>query len=336
MHADFRLNASRFLMTFSQTGHRGDVNEIMGFHLAYFPPVSYYVVGHELHQDGGHHYHVVVVFVEKLNIRDSTFFDWMFDDVHPNIIAIKHGKKNLDRAVKYCKKDQDYAESVDFSKAFEVTENLSSQLARMVVAGASDQELFEWNPGYFMRSRRMIVDLRLCSESWGVKLVPYVQPAPPDVFSEWRPVYDWIISNIGVPRQDRQRHLWLWGQTHLGKSTVAKRLSTMVNTFFAPKNNWLTGYNDSYQLVVFDDYNGSMRMSDMNSFCQGTVPYRTEQKGAVEVVKKKNPPCIVVSNQCPEQVYHKAFEHNKFGFGALLDRFIVLEVKSYFDFWPPA
>lgn len=332
----FRLNASRFLLTFPQTGHRGDLNEIMGYHLAYFPPLKYYVLGHELHMDGGHHYHLVVIFEDKQNIRDSTFFDWMFDDCHANVKSIRQGKVNLERAVKYCKKDQDWVESIDYDVAFPKEKTISKLFADAIEAGADDRQLRDLDNVFLMRNYRMVASYRSLVEPWRDELVAWVDPIVPQHLSDWFLVHQWVMGNVKPPanRDFRARHLWLWGPHGLGKSRLGGRLSRMVSTFFAPKDGWLTGYSDTYQLVVLDDYKGCLKVDTINSFCQGSVPYQVPQKVIAPVLKRKHPAVIITSNMSPEQVYHGVVEKNPDHFNALLSRFLVVQVKDAFDFWP--
>lgn len=327
----FRLNAQRVFLTFSQTGHWGDLNELMGFHVAQLPPYQYYVLGHELHQDGGHHYHCVIVFQKKLNVLNSRFFDWMFE-AHPNIKSIPHGRLQLDRRIKYVKKDGDFVEDGDAQIA--PAEKVGDIVAKAAADGKSDQELFQMYPGYFLIHQRCIKDLRFAASSWADKLEDYRAPTAPDLFSDWFRVYNWLQTNIrGPSRPPREPNLWLWGPPRVGKSTLFAKLAKMVSVFDAPREKWITGYSDAYELVVFDDFGGWIPLHDLNAFCQG-IPSKVNQKSGLPVSKKKNPAVLVTCNRPPEQVYPNVFEKDSFSANALLSRFIVVEVKDFYDFWP--
>jgi len=332
----FRLQASRFLLTFSQTGEYGPVSEILGYHLALLPPMEYYLIGHERHADGGHHYHLVLVFKEKLHLRDPHYFDWMFDDVHPNIKTIRHGRAQLERAAKYCRKDADYAEDPPWESVYPAQKTISRIFAEAIQEGKNDRELNDLDAVFMMRNRRMVTDYRSLVDSWRDEVLAWVDPVIPDMFSDWRFVFQWVMENVKPPavRDFRARNLWLYGPAGLGKSRVAGRLSRMVSTFFAPKDGWITGYNDSYQLVVFDDYKGSLKVDTVNSFCQGSVPFQVPQKGLAPVLKRKNPAVLITSNLSPQEVYHGVFEKNPDHFNALTSRFLVIKVNDAFDFWP--
>lgn len=67
--------------------------------------VSHCLVGHEFHQDGGHHYHVVCRWEDGYATRDPRVFD--VDGHHPNYQCVR-GRDHIKRVVEYCTKDGDF------------------------------------------------------------------------------------------------------------------------------------------------------------------------------------------------------------------------------------
>lgn len=63
------------------------------------------LVAHELHQDGGHHYHCVLRWEEVFLSRDPRVFD--LGGHHPNYKCVR-GKDHVRRVLDYCCKDDDY------------------------------------------------------------------------------------------------------------------------------------------------------------------------------------------------------------------------------------
>lgn len=105
----FRFNARRVLLTYSQCagriGSKHDLIAALKEHLVTHGGlirVAQYVVGRELHADGGEHFHCYVSFTEKYSTRNPRAFD--LHGVHPNIRVVKHPQ----RAIAYCMKDGDF------------------------------------------------------------------------------------------------------------------------------------------------------------------------------------------------------------------------------------
>lgn len=66
---------------------------------------SHHLVAHELHGNGGHHYHTVVRFPNPVRTRDPRFFD--VAGFHPNYRGLR-GAANVGRVLDYCRKDGDF------------------------------------------------------------------------------------------------------------------------------------------------------------------------------------------------------------------------------------
>lgn len=94
----FQLNAKNILLTYAQCA---EPKEDLLEHLKQFGD-GFIRVGHELHQDGGHHLHAVMRFTEPVRTKSQKFFDWR--GFHPNIV----GCRNPDKATEYAGKDGDF------------------------------------------------------------------------------------------------------------------------------------------------------------------------------------------------------------------------------------
>ena len=96
------LDAQRFFLTYSQVINP-DVNE----HTltTFFHGKNHFdwsEVNHELHDDGGSHFHAVVAFTRRFRGLLSAF-DYL--GVHPNIKSVKSGRRDLQRCRHYIRKD---------------------------------------------------------------------------------------------------------------------------------------------------------------------------------------------------------------------------------------
>lgn len=323
----FRIQARRVLLTFSQTDVYPVLAEVMGYHLAFLREVDYYIVGHERHADGGHHHHIVIVFSTKFDSTNPRVFDWMFDGIHPNIRSIKHTNADIKRAIDYCKKEGDWIDDGNSPLAQKVKPMES--ITKMIRDGASLEEIEDAYPGPFIMHDQRV---QRAWQRWNARqsaVSKWVPIQAHDPFSELYPLQVWLNANISVERDFRQKHLWLHGPTKIGKSRMVFALSEMVKTFIAPTDGWMTGYNDSFDLVIFDDFRGCLTVDFFKQFCQ-SFPYQVLQKGLPPVLKKKHVPCIVTSNVSPIDCYPNVAVRNPLHFEAFLDRFIVVEIKSPF------
>ena len=91
-------------------------------------------------------------------------------------------------------------------------------------------------------------------------------------------------------------------------------------------------FYDSYEdgcfdLVVLDEYKHQKRLQFLNAWCDGQ-PLPLRRKGS-QTVKTDNLPLIICSNFSPEECYRPGV-----GRDALLDRFVVVELRSDFNLFP--
>lgn len=141
----FRLQTKNIFLTYSniqQQSANFNKQELFD-HLKSLPfrsPITYLVVGHELHEDGNDHFHAAISLSEKCQIRSETFFD--FKGVHPNI----QSARNIFTVQKYCKKDGDYLEHGQTNEHLAYLEDCEDKLswilyciAKKIPAAYSDQ-----------------------------------------------------------------------------------------------------------------------------------------------------------------------------------------------------
>lgn len=97
---EFRLNTKNVFLTYPQVDFTRD--ELLVFLRTF--DCTYLLVARERHVDGGLHYHCCLSFQRKINIRDSTKFD--FRGYHPNI----QSSRRITDVIRYCKKEGDFTE----------------------------------------------------------------------------------------------------------------------------------------------------------------------------------------------------------------------------------
>jgi len=336
----FRLATSKVILTFAQVRHYEHIDELMGYHLAYLPPTKYYLIGHELHQDGGHHYHLVIEFQERLNIHRADYFDWMFD-AHPNIKPIKAGRINMDRAIKYVQKENDFLE--DGVNPCGADQPRPTELVIAAIkAGKTDFEICQDHGKWAIVHLNHIQQFR---SIWlggpPVALEPYRIPVYErglqfgDLHDESvQRICDWIERNILVPRDYRQEHLWIVGPPLVGKSRLSGQLSKMVRTYYPPMDGWFCNFSNLCDLVVFNEFEGQYTPSQMKTFCEQSIPSVMLNTKGGHAIKTRNQPCIVLSNKTIEECYHHVAAMNPASLDALKARFIVVRVLREFNVYP--
>lgn len=333
----FRLNAKRVFLTFSQVGDRGELNLIQGYHLAMLLPVSYYLLSKELHQDGGVHYHLVIVFKEKVNIVNAKYFDWMFDDVHPNIVPIKHGNKDMQRCIAYVKKDKDFIEDGS-DPCVTPKDTTMVRLSKLILSGKTLDEIDVLEPvAMIMHAPKVAASIARLNERNPPALLEWVPPSFSDSLQFGSPqdmaIYNiklWLNERIRKECDPRAEHLWIWGTGKIGKSRLCSQLGSMLRVFDVPDENkeQMTGYSDTYDLVIFDDYHHSKSVTFLKKFLQG-YPMKVAQKTIGPYYKKKNIPCLFTSNKPPSEAYKFVSVADPAHFIPLLERLIVVNVTEF-------
>lgn len=96
------VTAKLFFLTYSQAGAIDSKQALLDQLNSINPNNSYICVAKELHEDGGIHYHCIVAFDKRKNVRNARFFD--FCGVHPNIQAAR----SFNHVKAYIEKDGDY------------------------------------------------------------------------------------------------------------------------------------------------------------------------------------------------------------------------------------
>lgn len=102
----FRLNAKHFALTYSNVEQQGWIEftkEALVEHLISLG-AEYVIAGRENHEDGTPHFHALVSFKRRKDVRNANYFD--FGNVHPNIQSCR----NVAAWTTYVKKDGDFFE----------------------------------------------------------------------------------------------------------------------------------------------------------------------------------------------------------------------------------
>lgn len=100
----FRINAKHFFLTYPQAGWIESKENLLEFLTTRRQGATYCCVSKELHSDGNTHYHAIITYEKRINIREEDYFD--FNGHHPNIQAAR----NPTATTIYVKKHGDFCE----------------------------------------------------------------------------------------------------------------------------------------------------------------------------------------------------------------------------------
>lgn len=295
------------------------------------------LIASEQHEDGTPHLHAYV----KLRVR-SEFRSAQFADLHWGGL-VYHGNYQRARSVasvaEYVLKDGDFiADGVDPNiVAGRPKKSKSSSLATAsrILAGATLRELMEDEElrGFVLTNLQRI---QLYQRTWDAmksmeeaklpldRLTFCVSMSPERIL-----IAEWITKNLSHPpptgRDFRTKQLFVWGPTEIGKTSMCLHLSKFFKVYWAAySGEFLDGYSDEFELVVFDEFRGQKTITWLNVFLQGSPVVINIKHGFV--MKKKNIPCIFLSNLPPHQVYKNVEESL---LEAFISRLLIVNLHQY-------
>lgn len=339
----FCLQCSKILLTFPQCTLSPDQALER---CKKFETLLWAIVAQEKHQDGSPHLHVVMMFKEKLRLQGKKGMS-VLDEIggkHGDYKAVGKRTCDLVNTVKYVVKDGNYVtHGIDVENFLsqskpnaKANSGVWAAAASKLVAGTTIADLNAWNPSFVCNNLKKLQDYsqwlaRRADQTKKELLVRVGQEIPT---SSGLKLIAWMNLNLTLDqtgsRPMRQKQLWLYGPPGIGKTTLCLTLSNYLRIYTVPNDeDFYDDYEDEcYDLVVFDEFKGQKKIQWMNSFLDGQ-PKPLRKKGS-QYVKRKNLPCIILSNFSPAQCYHKAFNQHASQLAPLLDRLEIIEWDTNF------
>ncbi len=321
----FRIRLRRVNFTFP----RCDVEPegIFNCLMELFRPTLLVVSQHE-HDDKGLHLHAVLVRPDQRVVHTSA--------IRESVGHYPHTEKtrNLKNSIRYATESElqpsllhGIEDLEEFLRARK-KQATGAAVAAMLDAGSSLTAIYEAQPSFFLHNQRKIRELqsflRAADEE---EKEPWLPPEGDD------PISVWLAMNMFVDRPERQAQLYVHGATGLGKSWLVKTLSRFARVYYASYESFQSGYDDDlFDLCVFDEFRAQLPITFMNRWVEG-YPCPFGGKGW-QGLKRKNIPCIVLSNRSPSQAYNKIFLEDRLTFEAFYARFHVVRVEERIDCWP--
>jgi len=293
------------------------------------------VVCQEDHREtDGVHLHAVVHFKAKKNFKSTSQMDqWGGKPGH------YEATKNLKLSVIYITKDGDWiAEGIDVDKfCKEKSSAKSTIIADMIKKEVPIGDIMEKESGFFLLHSNQI---RNFAAEWSARKAAKLLMGFKEVIMannqtpEERSIGIWLNDNLnGSFRPLGKTQLFIYGKTMLGKSRLCKILGKMVKTYFATSTeHFFDRLDESYQLIVFDEFHGQQTVTFMNQLLDGqsmVIPQKGHQYDKIV-----NTPCIICANYPLKDCYRKVFDENREHFDALNRRLLSVEVTHQLNLWP--
>lgn len=242
----FQFNSSSVCLTYSNVAKQGfesrvDISLCNSTELSKFlctvhdkGGIQYIVVSKESHKDGNIHFHAGIKLKSAFRTRDDRFWDW--NGIHPNV----QSARQFTQWVKYVKKDGDFIEEgflvenkpgpkeiIEMAKSMDKLEFLAYMSVNKFQYATSIWEMAHPDLTHTITSEMVLNTLDRCN--------PVVIKA--------------FVSN----RWDESKVLILWGDTGLGKTSMAKILVPKPALMVSHLDD-LKKFRSGYHMgIIFDD-----------------------------------------------------------------------------------
>lgn len=349
----FRLHCKCFLLTFPQC----DVPPracLLKISEKWEDALSYVVVAREHHLDGTLHLHACLRFKQRHDVRNAAYFDFLVGK-HGNYRRVKEGPGHEARVLRYVAKEGDYVSSPSsfhldtYVKTIaasgrngllaEIVQQLST--GRSVVELSADEAFSSFVLMHSSSIRRfqglLEMSRLLPSEQWQLvcdqEFLSMLSRLPtisvPDQFvlrikALNLLIHRWLSLNVQQERPIRTRNLYIAAPPGHGKTTfihfLMKSLKVLV---WSTLEKFCDLYDNSHDVLVFDEFRGQVPITLMNSIGDGSVCV-IPGKG-FQSLRTKNTPVIILSNLCMYRQYQDDPQALR---DAFCDRFVYADFLS--------
>lgn len=298
--------------------------------------IAWFIVAAEQHEDGEPHRHALLHFKTKGNWRNYKVFDDLAGS-HGNYKAAR----NVSYSIRYIIKDGHYlTHGIDVTQHLQATSKhkstQSSIIAEAILEGKPLSHLLNHNPGFVLLHQKQINDfyalkLKMDADKNKKQWTPIVFNV--NQTAEERIIGSWLNRNMPLSpnRELGETQLYIWGETNLGKTYLCNQLSNYFPTYHCTTvENFFNALNDSYKLIVFDEFHGQQPITFMNQILDGQK-MQIPQKGTM-YYKQNNPAIIILSNMPPENCYHGVVQNHPAVFAAFLRRLCVVKITQQMHF----
>ncbi len=284
----------------------------------YKDDINYIVAGLEQHEDGTPHIHMLLAMNRRIHMRAGHLHGFVNSVPGGNYSSVRSMK---DTANYVCKDKNVYTYQLELPweewlKAINSKKNPKASVVAMKIdegidiQNICDEEelcgftllhLVQMQNYYKYRKLERPLDLTLIHIECSL-----ATPTGSTEDQFWNVmIRDWIMKNFNELRQQRQEQLWISGITNSGKTRLLQSLQSLLEDWEIPSEDWYCTYTDNIHFAWMDEYSGSKTIAWMNQFVGGQT-MSLKRKGTHPIIKKKNIPVIILSNEDIDTVYNKA------------------------------
>lgn len=311
MASRFRLQARRLSLTFPTCS--ANKNEALSRIITHFGSnLDWAVVSAEHHENGDPHLHVAIGLKFKLRISDPHFFDFVGGQ-HGNYQATKN---TLAWLLYITKEDREPAQfGINVKQKIRLLQSgknssKSAQVEKLLLEGGEIPDIIETVPGFTLMHLKAIQEFQRIIESQA-RIQERERKKAAWKHSTIRGegylgeiVTDWIRTNLYQERARRQKQLYIYGETEMGKSTlIEQHLINFLSVYIMSTEEYQDDYNDNdYDLMVIDDFDGNPSLNTMLKIAGGDT-MKLKRKGLPAYTKSRAMPLIVISNTPLDMIY---------------------------------
>lgn len=332
---DKRLQGSHFFLTFPKCKIvKEKFNDL--FKKVVKVDLDFLVVAQEKHKDGTDHLHVAFKTKKKIKLSFKKLDE----------ITGKRGNyqtaRDICKVLTYITKENAFSiypvqiktmdDLMGLLKKKVTKKDIKSNLVAQEIANKkSIYEIAKEEPGFVMMNLKRIQDYQSFLQSKPVlkKDLRGFKKAGTD---EELIIKRWFKNNVKVKRSFDQQHLFIHGNTQMGKTTFLRSLEPYLNMYMVPMDeDFYDFYSDEFDLVVFEEFKSQKTVQFLNRFMDGFC--NLKKKGS-QIIKTKPLPCIFLSNYSLAECFPKVYTDRPTVFKTLERRLIEVEVTKFITLRP--
>jgi len=293
----FRVQGKNIFLTYAQAERIESKEHLLWALRDKVPTPTRWAIGEEQHQDGGKHFHVLLGYDDKVDIRDQAFYD--YNDHHPNIQCARAPNQVLAYVTKEDREPlvhgfigRDQEEDIydvvreELERGGTATEVISNTIARTKTKGL---RMYTQIAQYVDRM------MRHNAVHEAVRNYPGDFPRVDDVLEN--KLLDFMLAmQFNDLGRNGRKSLWLYGASRLGKTELARSLGR----HWYMQGAWnVECYDDRADYGILDD----VPWESMQRYYKGIMGLQTwvtvTDKYKKKSVIRGGKPVIILTNEMP-------------------------------------